>query len=119
MHGSRLAGVLCLAARPDCRSWQPPRRPFVSTESSLPSRTSTPAYAARCDASTTAAHLGGFATVQIELTRGYGCAEFREDLKRACRQVGVGRSAGGVEDAACVGESGSHTAGFPVILGIE
>ncbi|KAI8465887.1 MAG: dynein heavy chain 7 [Monoraphidium minutum] len=36
-----------------------------------------------------AAHLGGFVLCQVELTRSYGQAEFREDLKRACRQAGV------------------------------
>ncbi|KIZ07655.1 Dynein heavy chain 6, axonemal [Monoraphidium neglectum] len=30
-----------------------------------------------------AAHMGGFSLFQIELTRGYGQAEFREDLKKA------------------------------------
>lgn len=34
------------------------------------------------------AHMGGFALFQIELSRGYGQAEFREDLKKVYRQVG-------------------------------
>lgn len=29
-----------------------------------------------------AAHISGFKTFQIELSRGYGAAEFREDLKK-------------------------------------
>ena len=32
-----------------------------------------------------AAHVGGFNTYQIELSRGYGNAEFREDLKKLYR----------------------------------
>ncbi|GBF88264.1 dynein heavy chain axonemal protein, partial [Raphidocelis subcapitata] len=36
-----------------------------------------------------AAHMGGFATYQIELTRGYGRFDFREDLKKVARAAGV------------------------------
>eukprot|EP00873_Tetraselmis_striata_P045243 jgi/Tetstr1/465507/TSEL_010176.t1 len=36
-----------------------------------------------------AASMGGFQCVQIELTRGYGSAEFREDLKSLCLLAGV------------------------------
>lgn len=32
-----------------------------------------------------AAHISGFKTFQIELSRGYGAAEFREDLKKLYR----------------------------------
>jgi dynein heavy chain len=35
------------------------------------------------------AHMSGFATFQIELTHGYGQAEFREDLKKLYRLTGV------------------------------
>lgn len=34
-----------------------------------------------------AAHISGFKTFQIELSRGYGAAEFREDLKKLYRCV--------------------------------
>jgi dynein heavy chain len=33
--------------------------------------------------------MGGFSTYQIELTRGYGRAEFREDIKKMARAAGV------------------------------
>jgi dynein heavy chain len=32
-----------------------------------------------------AAHISGFKTFQIELSRGYGATEFREDLKKLYR----------------------------------
>lgn len=36
-----------------------------------------------------AAHMGGFQTYQIELMRGYGAVDFREDLKKMYRAAGV------------------------------
>ncbi|WIA13579.1 hypothetical protein OEZ85_007146 [Tetradesmus obliquus] len=36
-----------------------------------------------------AAHISGFKTFQIELSRGYGATEFREDLKKLYRTAGV------------------------------
>lgn len=36
-----------------------------------------------------AAHMGGFKTLSIELTRGYGSAEFREDLRKLYHAAGI------------------------------
>eukprot|EP00955_Chlamydomonas_euryale_P025563 269767-Chlamydomonas_euryale.AAC.1 len=36
-----------------------------------------------------AAHMGGFETFRVELTRGYGPNEFREDLKKLYYTAGV------------------------------